>query len=60
MSSGERRVLMFAASLSDVFDAPEVGIGDLTAVDDRLLTLMAATLRHAGGRRNAWFAPDGV
>jgi len=54
LSSGERRVLMFAASLSDVVGAPEVKIGDLVSVDPNWLTLLAAAVQHAGGRRDAW------
>lgn len=63
MSSGERRLLLFAASLSDVHDAPEVRIGDLVSVDPARLTLLAAAIEHAGGRRDAWpntDAPAGV
>lgn len=54
LSSGERRVLMFAASLSDVVDAPKVTIGDLVSVDGNWLSLLAAALQHAGGRRDVW------
>lgn len=54
LSSGEYRVVMFAASLSDVVDAPRVVIGDLASVDSDWLTMLGAALVHAGGRREAW------
>lgn len=58
MSSGERRLLLFAASLSDVYDAPAVRIGDLVSVDPARLTLLAAAIEHAGGRRDSWPSAD--
>jgi hypothetical protein len=55
MSGGERRLLMFAASLSDVPDAPKVALGDVVSVDEFWLELMLAALAHAGGgQRTAW------
>ncbi|WP_163274633.1 hypothetical protein [Cellulomonas iranensis] len=63
MSGGERRLLMFAASLSGVVDAPAVVIGDLVSVDAHRVTLLAAAVAHAGGDRDAWpssEAPAGV
>lgn len=55
MSSGERRLLMFAASLSDAIDAPKIGLGDVVSVDERWLDLMTDAIAHAGaGRRTAW------
>jgi hypothetical protein len=55
MSSGERRLLMFAASLSDAIDAPKVSLGDVVSVDQRWLELMTRAIAHAGGgRRTAW------
>lgn len=55
MSSGERRLLMFAASLPDAIDAPKSGLGDVVSVDERWLDLMTDAIAHAGaGRRTAW------
>ena len=54
MSPSERRVLLFAASLSDVDAAPAVRLGDVTRVGPRRLELLLAALRHAGGQRDAW------
>ncbi|MCG7287165.1 hypothetical protein MHY85_14440 [Cellulomonas sp. ACRRI] len=54
MSPGERRVLLFAASLSDVDAAPSVRLGDLARVRAPRLALLLAALAHAGGRRGAW------
>ncbi|GEL47379.1 hypothetical protein CHO01_24950 [Cellulomonas hominis] len=54
VSPSERRVLLFAASLSDVDAAPAVRLGDLTRVGPRRLELLAAAVAHAGGRRDAW------
>jgi hypothetical protein len=56
VSPSERRVLLFAASLSDVDAAPAVRLGDLARVGPRRLELMVAALGHAGGQRDAW--PD--
>jgi hypothetical protein len=54
LSSGEYRVVMFAASLSGAQDTPSVRIGDLVSVDEDWLTLLTAAVAHAGGRRHAW------
>ncbi|MET0434313.1 MAG: hypothetical protein ABW025_09115 [Cellulomonas sp.] len=54
MSPSERRVLLFAASLSDVDAAPAVRLGDLTRVGPRRLELLVAAVGHAGGQRDAW------
>lgn len=56
LSSGEQRVLLFAASLSGDRDTPAVRLGDLVSVDERLLSLMSAALEHAGGLRSSWGA----
>ncbi len=57
MSSGEQRLLLFAASLSDQPGAPAVVIGDVVSVDPGRLTLLAAAITHAGGNRDAWPSP---
>ena len=54
MSPGARRVLLFAASLSDVDAAPSVRLGDLARVRPPRLALLLAALAHAGGRPGAW------
>lgn len=55
MSSGEQRLLMFAASLSDAIDAPKVLLADVVSVDQDRLHLMAAAITRAGaGDRIAW------
>jgi hypothetical protein len=46
---------MFAASLPDVPDAPDVRVGDVVSVDESLLALVLAAIEHAGaGRRDVW------
>jgi hypothetical protein len=54
MSAGERRLLLFAASLSGVDEAPAVRLGELTSVEPRRLALLVAALAHAGGRYDVW------
>jgi hypothetical protein len=54
MSAGERRLLLFAASLSGVDDAPAVRLGELMSVEPRRLALLVAALAHAGGRYDVW------
>jgi hypothetical protein len=54
MSADERRLLLFAASLSGVDDAPAVRLGELMPVEPRRLALLVAALAHAGGRHDAW------
>ncbi|HEY0188002.1 MAG TPA: hypothetical protein VGC67_10975 [Cellulomonas sp.] len=54
LSSGEYRVVMFAASPSGDPDVPPVRLGDLVSVDDRWLTLLSNAVAHAGGHRHAW------
>jgi hypothetical protein len=56
MSAGERRLLLFAASLSGVDDAPAVRLGELMSVEPRRLALLVAALAHAGGRHDVWWA----
>jgi hypothetical protein len=56
-SSGERRLLLLAASLSGVDDAPAVRLGELMALGPRHLALVVAAVAHAGGRRDVW-GPD--
>ncbi|WP_454049858.1 hypothetical protein [Cellulomonas sp. Marseille-Q8402] len=55
MSAGERRVLLFAASLSGVDDAPAIRLGEMMSVEPRRLALLVAALAHAGGRRDVWW-----
>lgn len=54
MSAGERQLLLFAASLSGVDDAPAVRLGELMSVEPRRLALLVAALAHAGGRHDVW------
>lgn len=57
VSSGERRLLLLAASLSGVDDAPAVRLGELMTLGPRQLALVVAAVAHAGGRRDVW-GPD--
>jgi hypothetical protein len=54
LSAGERRLLLFAASLSGVDEAPAVRLGELTSVEPGRLALLVAALAHAGGRDDVW------
>ena len=55
VSPGERRLLLFAASLSGVDDAPAVRLGELMSVEPPRLALLVAALAHAGGRHDVWW-----
>ena len=55
VSTGDRRLLLFAASLSGVDGAPAVRLGELMSVEPRRLALLVAALAHAGGRHDVWW-----
>lgn len=57
VTAGERRLLLLAASLSGVDDAPAVRVGELMSLSPRQLALVVAAVAHAGGRRDVW-GPD--